>query len=208
MRLLRGILQGRIVLDIDARETLLGGREQFMLVVKVVFPVLEENAVELAASDLAGRNVVNPLAERKRRASAPIAGRVAGLHRQEEMMAGPCQIPEVVAVDVPGENLQSPHIPPTNRLVPDASAARAKPDRRAPVLRAEQLDRPPGDFFDGQLVSARESDREDDVIAWPALDRPHHHLVATPIQRCPARRVRLTIDPLPCICTTQSSRSD
>ena len=90
----------------STRQRALGGREHVQAVVHVVRAMLVEHDVELAARDLLDRHLVHVVAERQAPGLARVAGRMAGLGHEVEIVRHLRQVIEVVAVDVPRQHRQ------------------------------------------------------------------------------------------------------
>jgi len=100
---------GRIVLEIDPGQCALLVGEQVVLIVQVVLPRLEQDAVEVELANQLGRDVANSIGEPKRPPASAVA-RAARHDRQEELDGRVRQVEQVVSVDVPRQDAYRSHI--------------------------------------------------------------------------------------------------
>src|SRR5436190_928042 len=103
MSLREWMTERRIVLEVDARQALLLGRQQLELIGRVVARRLKQDAVEFATRDIAGSDLVEIVRPWERSGSAAVWMRSASFHGHVEVMWRLREIPQIVAVDVPGE---------------------------------------------------------------------------------------------------------
>jgi hypothetical protein len=74
-----------------------------VLILQVIPPRLEQDAIELQVADRLGGNVADAVGERKRLAAPPVSG-TAVSHGQIKFRPRPREIEQVVSVDVPRQN--------------------------------------------------------------------------------------------------------
>src|SRR5262249_61481921 len=84
-------------------------REDFILIMEIILPRLEEDAVEGEPADFVGGDLVEVVRPGVARRPPGVALAAVGERGDEELLPGVGQVVEVAPVDVPGEDSQAAH---------------------------------------------------------------------------------------------------